>query len=203
MTTLINHPITFEEFLKEGGNLHKWSDGYRLNFEVDGQLAECTISKESINDYDPRLLLIIEDMTSQFVGTFSIRRVYTKSLLWSLDHWENPMPITVRHYGDINLNAVDNILKYDPLDDYVSLMASIYYRVSRVGDLTYVEDVTRKQIDVPKTELDKYYPGWSLRYELMDNVAADKKVLMAAVFPCPTGKSALVNEPAFDAITFD
>lgn len=203
MTAIINHPISFETFLKEGGNLYRVRDGYVLNFEVNGALAECNISKDSIAEYDPRLGLIIDDMASQHVGSWSIRRIYVQSLLWSRAHWENPMPMKVRHFGVIHLNRVHNILKFDPQDDHVTLMASIYYRVSRVGDLTYVEDVTRKQIEVEKTELDKYYPGWSLRYELMENVAGNRDDILAAVFPRHDRTISVEATPSLSTVTFD
>lgn len=183
-----NPPISFAAFLKHGGNLQRNNGAYIAHFHHGDKLAQQVISEEEIAAYEARLPEVLRAMfddKDKRKTAFSTSRVYTQSINNTLRYWEHPVRVKLLDGRDMYINAIDRIWIYPTQNNTAKLGVSCHAYLNRIGELTYVEDTVRKDVEVPVSELDKYYPGWSVRYDMLSQLGYQMQEMVDQVFKKP------------------
>lgn len=181
MSSIINHPLTFQEFLDLGGNIQKTKTGYLANFSNDGKLADYEFTQEQIANHHKDLPEVLNLMLAAQYGNMYSVRAYVQDLKNTLHHWLDPICVhdVFRHSHFIG--EIKGVLLYDENSSVVNIFANCY-KLTKAERLTYASDFYSRKLEISKSVLEEAYPGWLARYELMLGVAVNNEDLMRAVF---------------------
>lgn len=202
MTSIKNHLITFEEFLKLGGNLQKTGAGYRANFQASNALCSCELSTEAIAKVDMRLPKVIDAMFEEegkFRTDKSMSRVYVQTIQSTLNHWDYPVQVKTIHNHSVYINKITKVLQYPTPRGDVALSVECSRHINHIDGIPYVTTTVVNDIEVPLEELDRFYPGWQTRYDVLSQLGYVNPDLVDQVFQKPQSVSPIpMGNVSFD-----
>lgn len=196
-------PISFAEFILNSGELKKTNTSYTGQYSINGQPYLRSFTYEDIEHVDMRLPTVIEALLASKYGDRTNGSVFTKPLLLSLHHWNNPVPILStdkkRHY----LVRVTGVSATSSLSKSLKLWANAYTDVALADGVPFVVNSRVMAFEVAKSELDRHFPGWQTRYQVMQDLQTDSIETLQLVFARPVKD--VVHENTFDmsTISFD
>lgn len=192
MTTPASARITFAELLTSEGNLEKIPTGYRAHFVLFGKATPQDFTVEEVAAYDPRLPKAFDAILAdepKIQGVTRTPRVFVDWINRTLTHWSNPVQITLKTGYQFYISRIDAIRKYPSSEDCVELSVECYrtpHVIESPGTVEYVKGVTYNDVEIPYTELEKYYPGWKVRMDLMSQLPTTRGELLDYVFQTST-----------------
>lgn len=155
-------------------------------------------SDAELKAVDERLPAIIEGMTS---SEFRFRRrVSTNWVRNTLSYMDDPVAITDIFKMQYLVKLVSGIsfLEKDRSGVTLSVM---YYDFVRLEPVPYITDIKESFITVATTELDKFYPGWLTRYDMLCALGSSKDELVTGSFTRSSVQS--TNESVLNTVTFE
>jgi hypothetical protein len=203
MNTVPIAPITFADFLLKSGILKKTDNGYSGEYFTGGQSYASEFTPHEITQVDERLVDVVEALLASKYAERTNGLVYAKPLLLTLHHWNNPVPVLSsdkkRHYV-VKVTGV-SAMSYMPA--YVKLWANAYTDVAITNGTPYVLNSRVLAFEVAKKELERHYPGWEKRYQVMQDLQTDSIETLQLVFTKPVKDVDLVSTFDMSAISFD
>lgn len=191
MTHPANNRITFAELLESEGNLEKIASGYRAHFVLYGKETPQDFTVEEVAAYDARLPQVFDAIIAQEhnVKGSSIPRVFVDWINRTLTHWTHPVQITLPTGYEFYISKIDAIRKYPAPSGGIELSVECYQRphvLEGADGIEYVKGVSYNDVVIPYAELEKYYPGWKVRMDLLSQLSTSRAELLADVFQAPS-----------------
>lgn len=195
-------PISFADFLHTGGELTKTAGGYYAQYTANTQSYVQLFTLDDVSTVDERLPLVIDALLTSKYGQHTEGRVYTKALLLTLHHWSNPSPIFSTGKKQHHVLRVTGV-SVVPHSANVKLWANAYTNVALTNSVPYVTNSRMMAFEVSKRELERHYPGWQTRYQVMQDLQTDSIETLQLVFARPVKDVEQANTFDMSAISFD
>lgn len=168
--------------------LHKFADEPFVHFTA-----------EQLHQVDKR---IPEVLYAMYSTDSNIRNtVPTEWLRNTLNYMDNPVLLKDVFSRVYPVKEVSSVSWFDNDRSNVTISV-VYYDYHRLEPLPYMTVTAETYITVATRELEKHYPGWLVRYDLLNVLDVDSKTLKPEVFakPCTTN---LNTNTALTGLTFD
>jgi hypothetical protein len=94
---------------------------------------------------------------------------------------------------------IKEILQNPNASGHITLSATCSYTLSTIDDISYVSKSLIKNISVSPTELERFYPEWQNRHQLLIALGYEKTELAEQLFVKPQQSKLL----ALNNVTFD
>lgn len=170
--------ISFSELLTKKGNLREVADGYLASYVENGDnddddLHKCIFTIDEIARADARLPSAIAVMLGTLNSSANPRSmIYIQWLSDTLKHWDSPIKMTDIYNDTFYIKDITDIHMFTPGDEKVNLICHYYTPYTHRG-IDYAMEAEWDQLIVPVSEVDKYYPGWCQKYEIMKTLEPD------------------------------
>lgn len=140
-------------------------------------------TNEQLAAIDARLPVILDRMFNNVrTPAVPLLTIFTGWLLNTFKHWDNPHAVCDTTGEKFNILEVTRFIRFEPNPEYVSIRATCY-KVQYESGIPYVAHTKVEQISVSIAELEKNFPGWRQRYDIMQSLGVDMDELVATVFP--------------------
>lgn len=202
MASIKNHPITFEEFMELGGNLQKRTSGYLANFRFGSSLCSCEMSTADVSNVDERLPKVIDAMfevEGQCRTDKSLSRVYVQAIKTTRRFWDHPVHVRLSNNQSVYIHKIVNIFQKSPSNGDTVLEIECSRYVNTIDDIPYITTSTLNTVHIPAEELERFYPGWQTRLEVLSELGYSSSELANQVFQKP---QPVANMP-MDNVSFD
>jgi hypothetical protein len=167
---------TFEEYLSETGTMVREDNGVSASYLHEGKLKFVRYSWAELDALDPRLATVVKHMFDS--------DIYYVSSTWvnnTLAYWKNPVPLLDNKNNEHAVESVATVLMFNRNTEMVRLV-TIDWELATVGDITYATRTKDEEYMVTSDELDKKYPGWKTRYDVLTSLETSQRELMDGVF---------------------
>jgi hypothetical protein len=168
--------------------LHKFADEPFVAFTKE----QLSLTDERI----PEVLLNMYDTGSAIRNT-----VPTEWLRNTLTYMDNPVALKDVFCHVYALKEISSVSWFDNDRSNVTI-SIVHYDYHRLKPLPYLTVTAETYITVATRELEKHYPGWLVRYDLLNVLDADAKTLKPEVF---SGKPVIDGsaKESLTNVTFD
>lgn len=172
--------ISFESFLGNTfANMAMRTGGIRGYFGSSDQLVYQDFSNEEIAKVHPNLPGIIQVRFYQQHNPENL--LSTNWVLQTLSYWNDPLTLKTTDGRTVALVSINNVKEvYDKT--YEVQLDVTKYKLSYDDDTLFVVDTAWTGIFVAFAELEKVYPGWKARYDLLVSLGTDTADLVKEVF---------------------
>lgn len=172
--------IPFHEFLSSsGGTLTRLHSGVEASFLKQGGWVTSRYSWEDLESIDARLAKVVSAMF-----TPEGQRVSYVSAYWmnnTIKFWKNPTPLFDVEGAPYVVDEVTQVLSFNRLTQVVTI-AAVVCKVFKVDVIDYVRHTENADIVTTVAELEKTFPGWKMRYDVMTALGVEQRELMTSVF---------------------
>lgn len=203
MSIFTERAISFRDFIGTGGSLLKEGDVYIAQYGATTSPFTHTFTKSDIAEFDSRMPVVIEALFTGEYGKKTGGRVFTKALALTLHHWQYDNPVRCADHSKRYITRVNSVPEHTETRTQIKLNANTYSQVLLVDDIPYVTHIRSTVFSVNKAELEKHFPGWKLRYDLMMEVQGDMDTLINAVFTRPKSTATNALDMELPGIAFD
>lgn len=175
----LHYPIDLHQFLEIGIDIDKIDNGIRGHYL--GVLRTCysDFSNDTLASLDSRLPLTVAAMFDALNNRSD--RLPARWLSDTLSYWENPVALRAVP-GDVCPAYITKLSKMDDVTQAVHIGGYAYSIVEK-NDTVFAAG--QKWFDCVTTyaELDKHYPGWQVRYNVMAALDIPERDMFLSVFP--------------------
>lgn len=201
MTTNQNGEMTFREAIEYGGSLDQTLDGVRISYIHNAKLLNKEFTNADIANVDPRLPRVLAAMFDAVkVNDIPILTIYSSWVINTLSIWENPLAIVDIHNETHYVQDLMAFLDGSETTDILKISGS-GYPLYHVDGIPYVKHTAWITLEVTPAELDKHFPGWEIRYDLLSALGSSKDEIYKSVF---TRESTYQDiPPSIAKITFE
>lgn len=197
-----------EQSMKEKGFAHYLAGDYRLGYVRPGTClvflstepddSAVVFSDEDLKAVDTRLPCILEGMTS---SEFRFRRrVSTTWVRNTLNFMDDPVPLTDIFKMQYLVKLVSGITIFEK-DRSAVTISVVYYDFVRLEPVPYITDIKESFITVATEELNKFYPGWLAKYDMLCALGSTKREIVSGTFMRPSVQASVKQE--LNAVTFE
>lgn len=176
----LSSTFDFDDFLtSNGGTLTRLYTGVEASFIKGGNWVTQRYSWDDLASIDSRLPATVKAM---FTDTDN--EVNYVSSYWvnnTIKFWKDPTPLRDVNRRAYTVDEVLQVLSFNRLTEVVDL-AAVVCKVFTVGGVEYVKHTTNADIKTTSAELEKTFPGWKMRYDVMTALAVEQRELMGTVF---------------------
>lgn len=193
-TQPISQP-TFLEYLNQPGSMAQEENGVSASYLQDGNFYLARYSWEDIDKLDWRLSRVMKHM-------FRPDKRYLSNT-WvnnTLAYWNNPVPLVDTKGIEHAVEGIYTLLVFNRNTRMVHLVSDDW-ELSSVDGITYATRTKDEEYMVTADELEKKYPGWESRYDVLVSLDTSQRELVAGVFNDVTYSTAPRED--LDNVTFE
>lgn len=203
MSIFNERAISFRDFINTGGSLRKEDTGYIAEYGSTKERYTHTFSRADIALFDTRMPIVVDALFTGEYGKKTAGRVYAKALALTLHHWQFDTPVRCEDHCKRYITRINSVQDYMEHRSTVKLNANTYADILYVEDIPYVTHSRDTVFSVNKKELEKHFPGWKLRHDLMLEVQGGPSTLINAVFTRPTTSTSNALDTQLPGVQFD
>lgn len=170
------HPPTFAEYLSLNGSMVQEENGVSGTYIVDGHLYFVRYRWEDIDMLDSRLSTVMKHMFSQ--DNYYLSNTWLNN---TLAYWENPEPLVDNKGHAHAVEGIYALLVFNRNTRMVHLVSDDW-ELTSVEGITYATRTKDEEYMVTTDELEKKYPGWETRYDILTSLDTSQRELMEGVF---------------------
>lgn len=166
-----------DEFLKDlndAATVCHWGDTVRLTF-TDGRDPMCNYLLADLAAIDPRLPVVIPAMA---IENGVSDRFDAEWLRDTLTFWQEDAHILLKSMDMVGLiREIGNINYKNDTDKFITFNMFGYYR-HRADGVQFIARSHWGQFDVPTSDLDEQFPGWRVRFKVLQTLGAPQRELI-------------------------
>lgn len=189
-------PIDFMSFLnKSSASMAMQPDGIRGYFGSNDRLVYQDFPSEEIARVHPDLPGVIQVRFYQQHNPENL--LPTAWVLLTLSYWNDPLTLKTTDGRTVAIGSVNNVKAvYDKTAE--AQLDVTKYKLSFDQDTMFVVNTAWTGIFVSFAELERLYPSWKSRYDLLMSLGAPMEELVSAVFVRETRPVKAVNLEGVD-----
>lgn len=168
-----------DPFMSTHGHIESLHNGYRLHRKVDRKDVYSDYTIEDLAKLDPK---IPDVLTTLFDTHIACRK--RVPLVWlhnTLSYMNNPLHLKDIFKSNYVVKEITSISFFEK--DRTSVTISVMqYDYFCLEPKPYITGESETYITVACDELDKHFPGWLARYDVLTSLNTDKEELLECVF---------------------
>jgi hypothetical protein len=167
----------FLDCFHQVGYLYADRDAYVVGYLTSVNPDHYTYSDNELAAADPRLPKVVAKLCRQYKHS----SVPLSSIFNTIDFWKNPVFLKGANGETYAIRKFKEVKNIDRETGLVQLVVESYHHF-RAGSCPYVTYQEELTLTFSSEELEKRYPGWFVRYDVLGVLATDDAEMLQSLF---------------------